>query len=238
MNGGIWDRPIADTPLAVLDFETTGGWPGPDRVVEIGVVRIDPGEAPRLVLDTLVRPDRAMGCTWVHGITDDDVADAPRFADVAGQLLDALEGCVMAAYNVYFDLGFLSMELCRVGVRAVPPHLCLMYLRPLLGMGRRCSLGRACVMHGIANHRAHSAAADALAAARLWERYRTAFNGQRLTSFRDLAGVRSYKFMQSFANTPVGPPLGDGLNRGPLKPRQGPVLPAFVLGEPRAQARG
>src|SRR5262245_14174544 len=61
--------PIADTPVAVLDFETTGLRPGPDRVVEVAVVRIDPGQPPRVVLDTLVNPGRPMACTEIHGIS-------------------------------------------------------------------------------------------------------------------------------------------------------------------------
>ena len=53
---GIHDLPVAQTPIAVFDFETTGLNPGYDRVVEVSVIRIDPGRPPRLVLDTLVNP--------------------------------------------------------------------------------------------------------------------------------------------------------------------------------------
>src|SRR5437899_8402986 len=98
------EMPIAETPVAVLDFETTGLSPGRDRVVEVAVVRVEPGQPPRLVLDTLVNPRRRMACTEIHGITDADVADAPEFAEIADDLQAAIGGCALAAYNVYFDL--------------------------------------------------------------------------------------------------------------------------------------
>ena len=141
---GLLSSPIADVPVAVLDFETTGMWAGVDRVVEVAVVRVEPGRGPELVLDTLVHPGRRVACTYVHGITDRDVVDAPRFEHVAGRLLQALRGCVVAAYNVAFDLRFLEAELALAGVRHEFPHLCLMYLRPMLGLGKHCRLSAAC----------------------------------------------------------------------------------------------
>ncbi len=97
---GISTRRIDATPVAVIDFETTGLTPGLDRVVEVSVVRIEPGEAPRLVFDTLVNPERPMAATHVHGITEADVAGAPRFDEIAGDFLAAMQGCMIAAYNV------------------------------------------------------------------------------------------------------------------------------------------
>jgi DNA polymerase-3 subunit epsilon len=214
---GLLHRAISDLPVAVLDFETTGMMPGPDRVVEISVVRVEPGRGPELVLDTLVNPNRRMGCTWVHGITDRDVADAPRFEQVAGRLLGALAGCVVAAYNVAFDLRFLDFELGRCGVRHAFPHVCLMYLRPLLGLGRHCGLGAACRIHGIVNARDHAAAGDALAAAGLWTVYRDAMAGRGVRTFADLAALKAYKFVQSFARDPH--PGIPARGEGPLKAR-------------------
>ena len=67
---GIKDRRIAETPVAIIDFETTGLTAGFDRVIEVSVVRVDPGEQPRLVFDTLVNPHRPVAATEIHGITD------------------------------------------------------------------------------------------------------------------------------------------------------------------------
>ena len=60
---------------------------------------------------------------------------APTFAEISGDVVRAMADCVVAAYNVYFDIRFLSYELQAAGLGDVPPHLCLMYLRPLLGLG-------------------------------------------------------------------------------------------------------
>lgn len=215
---GLLARPIADVPVAVLDFETTGMWAGVDRVVEVAVVRVEPGRGPELVLDTLVNPNRRVGCTFVHGITDRDVVDAPRFEQVAGRLLRAVAGCVVAAYNAAFDVRFLEAELDRVGVRHSFPHLCLMYLRPMLGLGKHCRLSAACHAHGIPLGRAHAAAPDADAAARLWTIYRDEIDGRNIRTFAELAAVKRYKFTGSFDRDPHS---GDGLHDPPDIPLKG-----------------
>ncbi|HEU0067867.1 MAG TPA: 3'-5' exonuclease [Nitrospiraceae bacterium] len=172
MAGGIVGQSIYDTPVAIIDFETTGLTPGVDRVVEVAVVRIDAAGDVRLVLDTLVNPMRRVSATEIHGITDADVANAPRFADIAGELVSSLNGCIVAAYNVYFDIKFLNAELFSVGIDHEPPHFCLMYLRPMLGLGARCKLSVACQSHGVAYTPTHIAAQDALAAGQLLGVYR------------------------------------------------------------------
>ncbi|HJZ93871.1 MAG TPA: 3'-5' exonuclease, partial [Gemmataceae bacterium] len=194
-DGGLLGCAIDDTPVAVLDFETTGMSPGYDRVVEVSVVRIDPGGLAELVFDTLVNPGRRVAATHVHGITDRDVIDAPRFELIAGRLLQALAGSVVAAYNVYFDLPFLDFELRRAGVCYEFPHLCLMYLRPMLGIGVRCRLSAACRAHGIAHTLVHTAAPDAVAAAGLWPVYRRAMARRDVRTFGDLAVLKPYKFV-------------------------------------------
>src|SRR5262245_42757764 len=171
---GIWDLPIATMPVAVLDFETTGLFAGYDRVVEVSIVRCDLDEPPRLILDTLIHPDRPMEATFIHGLTDADVIDAPKFADIAGLFVESLAGCVVAAYNVGFDIQFGRDEVRRVGIKLLPPQLCLMYLRPLLGFGKHCKLAEACRAHCVPYRPRHTAASDAWAAAGLWLRYRQA----------------------------------------------------------------
>lgn len=67
---GIDNRPVADTPVAVIDFETTGLTVGYDRVVEASVVRIDPGGEARLLFDSLINPGRSVAATEIsrHGL--------------------------------------------------------------------------------------------------------------------------------------------------------------------------
>lgn len=221
-SAGVSERSISKTPISIVDIETTGLYPGGDRIVELAVVRIEPNEAPRLVLDTLVNPKRRVAATEIHGITDAEVADAPPFEEIAGNLATALAGSVFASYNVYFDAKFLQEELSRVGVPHFPPHLCLMYLRPMLGLGKKCSLGDACRAHGITQSVSHQAAADALMGASLWRHYTDAFTARRVDTFGDLAKLKEYKFVRSFSGDPLPAAVAAGLRTASrLKPRGG-----------------
>ncbi len=106
-----------ERPLAVFDLETTGTRIGHDRIVQIGVVRLLPNGA-RERWQTLVNPEMAIPpeATAIHGITDAQVANAPRLAQVAGEVLVQLDGCDLCGFNVLrFDLPFLTEELLRVG---------------------------------------------------------------------------------------------------------------------------
>lgn len=203
MAKGINDNLISETPVAIIDFETTGLTAGYDRVVEVSVVRIDPGEKPRLAFDTLVNPRRPMAATEVHGITDTDVEKAPTFKDIAGELVAATAGCVVAAYNVYFDVQFLDFELGNAGVDHTPPHFCLMYMRPMLGLGSRCKLEEACKSHGVEHTASHIAADDAMASAELFVKYLAEIEAKGINTYGDLAKLKKYKFVDSFRLSPL-----------------------------------
>jgi DNA polymerase-3 subunit epsilon len=202
---GISNHKISETPIAVIDFETTGLTPGFDRVVEISVFKKEPNKCPYLAFDTLVNPQRPVSATEIHGITDEDVKTAPTFNDIAGNFVDTLSGCVVAAYNVYFDIKFLECELQQTGVSSLPPHFCLMYMRPLLNLGQRCNLETACREHGINfnNQTAHIAASDAEASAKLMEYYLNVLSDRKISTFGQLSHLKSYKFLNSFIYTPL-----------------------------------
>jgi len=218
MPEGIYDQRIAETPVAIIDFETTGLTAGHDRVVEVSVVRVDPGHAPRLVFDTLVNPRRPMAATEVHGITDADVENAPVFPDIAGEVLAATAGCAVAAYNVYFDMQFLEFELSNAGISRIPPHFCLMYLRPMLGLGSRCKLEEACRNHGVERTPSHIASSDAMASADLFVKFLPEINARGVNTFGELAKLKRYKFVDSFRLPPLPEPseLGLGRHSSPL----------------------
>lgn len=196
---GIENRVILETPLAVVDLETTGFCAGPDKILEVAVARIEPGRAPAVVLNTLINPHRPVAATEIHGITDEDVAGAPSFAEAAGNVTDAVQGAVLGAYNVYFDAKFLGTELGQVGVHQLPPQLCLMYMRPMLGLGKKCTLYEACSTHGVGSTSTHVASADVLASAQLWQFYTTVLGNRGIRTFGQLAALKSYKFTTSFA---------------------------------------
>jgi DNA polymerase III subunit epsilon len=200
---GIMNVPVSSIPIAIVDVETTGLHARGDRVIEIAVVRLDPGSPPQLAIETLVNPRRPVAATEIHGITDDHVVDAPDFQQLAEPVAAILSGAVFAAYNVYFDVGFVRAELERSGITAMPPHLCLMYLRSCLGFGGRCTLADACRTHRIQRTAEHAAADDAFAAAQLWPVYVARMEDLGIKTFADLARGRSYKFLKSFTSPPI-----------------------------------
>jgi DNA polymerase III subunit epsilon len=225
--------PISETPIAIVDIETTGLNAGSDRIVEISVVRCDPGSEPKLILDTLVNPLRRMGATEIHGITDADVQDAPPFSDIADILRHALSGCVVAAYNVYFDMRFIEYELSNCGKGNSMPHFCLMYMRPLLGLGSRCCLSDACSCHNVSYSHAHMASSDAMACAHLYRLYLDSMACQGIGTFGDLAHQGSYKFLRSFDFDPIefSPDGGAQFSNG-LRSRSG--MNGFTVEEQQA----
>jgi DNA polymerase-3 subunit epsilon len=92
----------------ILDTETTGISPQ-DEVVQIAVIAPD-GEA---LLDTLVRPTRPIPsqATFIHGITDADVADAPSFPAVYARLKEVIAGKTVIIYNAPFDVRLIRQTL-------------------------------------------------------------------------------------------------------------------------------
>jgi len=234
---GVLNRSIQETPFAIIDLETTGLNAGADRVVEVAVVRKDPGGKPRLVLNTLVNPHRLMSATEIHGITDDDVHDAPDFGAVSGELIRALADCVVAAYNVYFDMRFMVDEFARIGLRRSVPHVCLMYLRPMLDLGPRRSLRDACGEHGIRHDNLHVAAQDATASSCLMELYLDTLRRMRVETFQQLTALSDYKFLASLHNEPLSVFSAVSLSEttAKFKPR-GPVVLPSVAPEVQRQA--
>ncbi|MDY0912249.1 exonuclease domain-containing protein [Rathayibacter festucae] len=102
--------------FAVVDVETTGGWPHRgDRVVEVAVVQMTFSGEIETVWHTLTDPGRAPGPTSVHGIRSEDLVEAPTFGDVADELRELLAARTVVAHNAVFDLRFLRHEFSRAG---------------------------------------------------------------------------------------------------------------------------
>jgi len=108
-----------DRPLAVFDIEATGINIRTDRIVEIAITKLMPKEKRETfsfrVNPTIPIPPEA---TKIHGITDADVADRPRFAAIAKQVNEILEGCDLGGYNIlHFDIPILIEEFMRANIR-------------------------------------------------------------------------------------------------------------------------
>lgn len=151
--------------VVVVDVETTGlNAYRHDRIVELAalVIALDGTVLREFV--TLVNPDRDIGPTRLHGLTTRDIMAAPRFAEIAGTLVDVVDGCVaLAGHNVRFDHTFLAVEYGRVGYQFPDgPTLCTMQL------AGGASLSGVCADYGIVvEGEPHTAYHDACATARL-----------------------------------------------------------------------
>jgi DNA polymerase-3 subunit epsilon len=105
-------------PLAFFDLETTGIKVSTDRIVEISIVRVAPDGTSKI--KTLrINPEMHIPAevTAIHGITDEDVKDAPKFSEVAHDLVQFLENCDLAGFNSnHFDIPLLAEEFYRAGI--------------------------------------------------------------------------------------------------------------------------
>lgn len=98
----------------VLDTETTGLEPSEGhRVIEIGCVEIIERQLTKSNFHRYLQPDREIdaGAVAVHGISNAFLADKPRFADIAEELIAYLRGAELIIHNAAFDVGFLNHEL-------------------------------------------------------------------------------------------------------------------------------
>lgn len=119
--------------VTFLDLETTGATPLRDRITEIALVRFDNGiETARW--QTLVNPEQPIPAfiQQLTTISNEMVANAPLFKEVADTLLAFLEGSVLAAHNVRFDHGFLKSEFKRIGITLRQKVICTVKLSRLL----------------------------------------------------------------------------------------------------------
>jgi DNA polymerase-3 subunit epsilon len=105
-------------PLIFFDLETTGINIVTDRIVEISYLKIFPSgeESSRTIL---VNPGIPIPkeASAIHGITDDQIQDAPKFNELAQTLANEFEGCDFAGYNLNkFDIPLLAEEFLRSGI--------------------------------------------------------------------------------------------------------------------------
>lgn len=101
----------------VLDTETTGFGVEDHRIIEIGCVEMV-GKIPTgRTFHHYCNPERAIdfGSTKVHGITDDKVADSPKFREIAADFLNFMGDSPLVAHNAEFDVSFINAELTRAG---------------------------------------------------------------------------------------------------------------------------
>jgi ATP-dependent Lhr-like helicase len=160
--------------FVVIDCETTGLHPsGGHRIVELAMLDIDADGEVADRFSTLLRIDRRLEAGWVHGISSSELADAPSFEEILGEVSARFRGRILVAHNARFDRAFLESELERCGIDVSPlPILCTMDLASRLAVGgvrRRLEDCRADLdVSGVVGH---TALGDAEVAARILGEY-------------------------------------------------------------------
>jgi DNA polymerase-3 subunit epsilon len=152
----------------ILDTETTGLDPREHRVIEIGALELVNRRPSGRRFHEYLNPDReiAAGAIEVHGITNDFLADKPRFAEVAEALLAFISGAELIIHNAPFDVGFLDAELARVQAPPIAAQcsvLDTLALARSLHPGQKNSLDALCRRYGVDNSQRslHGALLDA-----------------------------------------------------------------------------
>lgn len=123
---------------AIIDVETTGGRAVRDKITEIAIVLHD-GEKIIETFESLINPDCYIpyGITELTGITQSMVETAPKFYEVARDIVKLTEGAIFVAHNVRFDYTFIREEFARLGYAYSRKQLCTVRLsrRVFPGLG-------------------------------------------------------------------------------------------------------
>ena len=189
----------------VLDTETTGlEAERGHRIIEIGCVELLNRRPSGRHFQRYLNPERAIdeGARAVHGITRERLLAAPKFADIAEELLSFITGSELIIHNAPFDLGFIDMELALLAkvrgadcvlplaVRSVCGVLDTLSLARERHPGQRNNLDALCKRYGIDNsHRdLHGALLDARILADV---YLAMTGGQSLLALDEAARERS-----------------------------------------------
>jgi DNA polymerase-3 subunit epsilon len=103
----------------ILDTETTGlEWRQGERVIEIGCVEMLDRTLSGRHFHCYLNPERSVGAgaQAVHGLTDEFLADKPKFPHIVDNLLDFVRDAEVIIHNASFDVGFLDNELSLIGL--------------------------------------------------------------------------------------------------------------------------
>lgn len=184
---------LDEVAFAVLDVETTGTRAAEDdRVTDVAVVLVQ-GNRRELVYESLVNPGRSIPAfiTAMTGISDELVARAPTFGQIADDLLGVLSGRVFTAHNARFDWGFIDAEVKRTrGLALVGSRMCTVKLaRALLPELPSRGLDPLQEYFSIPNQARHRARGDALATAELLDRLLTMARDRNCRTLADVEAL-------------------------------------------------
>ncbi|MGP1718250.1 MAG: DNA polymerase III subunit epsilon [Methylophilus sp.] len=153
-----------------LDTETTGLYPDQGhRIIEIAAVEIFNRRPTQRHFHVYINPEREIdaGAQEVHGISLEFLQDKPLFAQVAAEFVEFVRGAELIIHNAPFDMGFLNMELARLGLdkleTAVSGIIDTLKMAKESRPGQRNNLDALCRHFGIDNSKRtlHGALLDA-----------------------------------------------------------------------------
>jgi DNA polymerase III subunit epsilon len=155
----------------VLDTETTGLEPElGHRIIEIGCIEVVNRRRTGRLFQRYLWPDREIdaGALQVHGLTEEFLKGQPRFAEIAGELLEFIRGAELVIHNAPFDVAFLDAELALLpGPKVTIAEHCLvldtLQMARQMHPGQRNGLDALCKRYSVDNsHRElHGALLDA-----------------------------------------------------------------------------
>ncbi|WP_180899482.1 DNA polymerase III subunit epsilon [Martelella soudanensis] len=205
----------------IFDTETTGMDKNDDRLIEIGGLELVDHFPTGRTFHVYINPDGKTvhpEALQVHGITDEFLKDKPKFADIADDLLAFFEGARWIAHNSSFDMGFINVELGRLGKPPIPDDMVV----DTLALARRKhpmgpnSLDALCKRYSIDN--AHRTKHGALLDAELLAEVYIEMSGGRQAAFRLVNAGDSVEY-DADGNVRKLPPL---VRPRPLAPRVHP----------------
>jgi DNA polymerase III subunit epsilon len=157
----------------VLDTETTGLYArNGDKVVEIGCIELVDRKPTGRRLHRYINPEREVPveAQRIHGLTDEFLADKPKFRDIAAELADFIREAELVIHNASFDMEFLNAEFGLLGIAEIESAngICAGVVDTLkmardMRPGKRNSLDALCTEYGVdnSNRQFHGALLDA-----------------------------------------------------------------------------
>lgn len=175
--------------IAFVDLETTGTRANHDRIIEVGLVRVEDGVVTK-TFSSLVNPHIYIPpqITTITGIKTQDVESAPSFREIADEIKVLLTDTIFVAHNVRFDYGFLKYEFARLNKTFSMKHFCTVRLsRLLFPQERHHNLDAIIERFKIVCENRHRAFDDANVLAKFYEMVQKSIQPETFTQMLSLA---------------------------------------------------